>query len=142
MGIETKTVTIDEVEYKFNTFTASKGLKYLKQLTTILGPSVSTLFGGTDDIGAIGISDLERAVSLLVDNMDKGDVESLMVNLTKEVQRDNVPINFDMEFAGNYAALFSLVIEIVKANYAGNFTLGGFNLGQMLGQKTALVPEV
>lgn len=133
MPIETKTVTIssdsESYEYLIAQFGATKGLTYLKQITKLIGPSFSELFAGKDvkqdadgKFEEIPEAGLTKAVELLVDGMDKVDVEKLIKDLLSNTTRNGREINFDFEFAGKYDVLFSLVMEVVKFNFGSVFT--------------------
>ena len=132
----------DLITYKITNFPASKGVKYFKQLMKIVGPSIASLAAdeATADLeeGMVDASSLETAVQLLVENMDKGDIEALIKNLVSEVvyvdpnlsERMEVSKTFDMHFSGEYGALFSLLMAVVKENYSSLFQSGfGLNLG-------------
>ena len=87
--IEIEHTTGDNFTYKITNFPASKGLKYFKQLMKIVGPSIASLAadeaGADFEEGMVDVSSLETAVQLLVENMDKGDIEALIKNLVSEV---------------------------------------------------------
>lgn len=60
---------------------------------------------------------ITKAVQLLVENMDKENVEVLIKDLVikSEVSVDNRPVNYDNDFE-NLADLFGLLVEIVQEN--------------------------
>ena len=81
-GIE---VTIGEKVFIVTTFPALKGLKYLQKILKVVGPSIGEAFAS----GAAGddtpLADLQvdedvlaRAISLLIENLDKADVAQLV----------------------------------------------------------------
>ena len=53
----------------------------------------------------------------IVENLDKVDVAALLRKLMSRVTKGAYAIDFDQEFAGNYSALYSLVVEVLKVNY-------------------------
>lgn len=129
MPIETKVVTLssdtETFEYTIAQFGATKGLTYLKQITKLIGPSFSELFAGKDvdsKLEDVPDAGLTKAVELLVDGMDKVDVEKLIKDLLSNTTKNGREINFDFEFAGKYDILFSLVMEVVKFNFGSVFT--------------------
>ena len=127
MAVSTVNVNIKGTEYSFNTFTGTKGLKYLKQIIKVIGPSLTTFFSNADSEGVEAFA-LEKAVELLIDNLDVVDVEKLIIDLLKDVQKEGVPVNFDLDFAANYKVMFLLLIEVVKANFGDFFQDGGLDL--------------
>lgn len=115
--IQQKTVTILGQDYMLTHFPAIKGTKILKQLVKIVGPSIAALQGSSDDrVGA--------AMTALFDNLD-GPVEEVLMVLVDSATKNNMKINFDMEFAGEYDRLFLLVKEIVEFNFGSVFTMFG-----------------
>jgi hypothetical protein len=130
MIIEDKIVTLEdakgeETEYRIQPFPAFKGLVILKKLTKILGPSMTTLIGGSDGTEIDG-SNIDKAIELLVENFDGDGVETLVRDLVKSVTKNGQPVAFDIEFMADYGKLLKLVAEIVKVNYGTVFQLGGF----------------
>lgn len=116
MAIQQKNVSILGTDYMLTQLPAIRGVKVLKQLTKIVGPSVAALQGEGDKV--------KMALEALFDNLD-GPVEELIVALVQTATKANMPINFDMEFAGEYDKLFLLVKEIVEFNYGSVFTMFG-----------------
>ena len=123
--IKQKTTTINGEEFLLSTIPATKGIKLLKQLTKLIGPSFTELLKGgenTDD----SVSPMGIAMEKLFDNLDTVDVESLIKELVaSSATKGSMAINFDMEFSGEYGKLFTLVKEIVEFNYGSVFTLFG-----------------
>lgn len=114
--IQQKDVTVGSEEYKITQMAATKGLKVLKQLVKLVGPAAAEIF----QEGNVG-----GAVDKLVENIDVVDVEALFKELVATVSKQNMAINFDSEFAGNYALLLSLSKEVVEFNFGNVFTLLG-----------------
>lgn len=136
--LDSKDIIIGENEYTLQTFPANKGLIYLKQLVKILAPSFAAMAESSGkevtnmDVmtavsdASIQSDTLSRAVTLLVENMDKEDVVELIQNLVKSCRKNNKEINFNIDFAGNYGELLSLLVEVCKFNYSSVFQNGGF----------------
>ena len=125
--------------YQITLFPASKGMRILKTLIGLFGPSLASVFGSvaavTSGTGNAVIEDtaISAAVQLFVDNLDKVEVESVIKDMVNGVLVGGQPINFDMQFAGNYGALLSVLTAIVKENYSSFFGEGGFvNLSAVL----------
>lgn len=115
--IQQKTVTVLGTDYLLTQFPAIKGTRVLKQLTKLVGPSIAAL--QSDSGNKVG-----AALEALFDNLD-GPVEELLIALVQTATKGNMPINFDMEFAGEYDRLFLLVKEIVEFNFGSVFTMFG-----------------
>lgn len=124
--IKQKTININGEDFIINTLPATKGLKVLKQLTKLIGPAFSELIKGGEgsDVNPVSV-----AMEKLFDNLDSVDIEVLVKELVSSASKGSIAINFDMEFAGDYAKLFSLVREIVEFNFGNVFTLFGSEVG-------------
>ena len=117
---------IDGDSYTIQPIPAMKGLSYMRRLTKVLGASLAALFSEAQGIeGAVEEAGLQKAVELLVDNMDKEDVEQLIVDLMKTVLKDGKPLNFNSEFTADYGKLFKILVEVVKVNFGSLFQLSG-----------------
>lgn len=128
MIIEDKEIIIGDATYRIQPFPAFKGLVYLKKLTKLVGPSMTTLLGGSDGVD-VDISSAEKAVELLVENFDGDGVETLIKDFMASVTKNGQPIAFDIEFMADYGKLMKLVAEVVKVNYGSVFQLGGLFQG-------------
>jgi len=121
--IKQKTCTIGGEEFLLSTIPATKGIKLLKQLTKLIGPSFTEILKGAEDKDS---NPMGLAMEKLFDNLDAVDVESLVKELVaSSATKGSMSINFDMEFAGDYGKLFTLIKEIVEFNYGSVFTLFG-----------------
>ena len=139
MAVESTEVTVGDNVYTITHFTTTRGMKYLKQLTAIVGPSFAMVVG--DGGGAVDQIDLDPddvsgsvlgiAAQALVDNMDKENIEQLIKDMLTNTIRNNQAINFDLDFAGNYKELFMLVKEVIMFNYSSVFSGGALDLGAL-----------
>lgn len=120
MALKQTTVTIKDTEFLITSFPATKGIKYLKQLTKLIGPSFAKMSKEGSSIG--------DALEVLFDNMDSVNVEELIKGMVVDgATKGSVAISFDMEFSAEYDKLFELVQKIVEHNFQGVFTLLGSN---------------
>ena len=126
MPVSTKTVSINDTEFQIAQFTATRGLKYFKLITQLVAPSFSEL-----QIAQESGEGLTKAVTLLVENMDKVGFETLVKDLLSQTTKEGKEIMFDLEFAGAYDTLFELIMEVVKFNFGSVFT-GKGGLGKTL----------
>ena len=116
MAIQQRDISINDESYMLTHMPATKGVKVLKQLVKLIGPAAAEIF----QEGNIG-----GAVDILVKNMDSVDVEALLKELVASAAKGNMTINFDNEFAGDYAKLLKLCKEVVEYNFGNVFTLIG-----------------
>lgn len=106
--------------YTINTIPASKGLGVMKSVLKLTGSSIKGYLSAANDEEAVG-----NLIEGLVDNIDNADVEKLIQNLVSTVVKDNMAINFDEEFGGNYGDLFVIVKEVFTHNFGSVFSLVG-----------------
>ncbi len=124
--IEDKLVEINGEEFRIQPFPAFKGLVILKKLTKIVGPSMTSLLSNNDgEAQDVDLSNMDKAVSLLVEHFDGDGVESLIKELIASVTKDGKALSFNLEFMTDYGKLLKLVMEVVKFNYSSVFQLGG-----------------
>lgn len=116
MAIQQKQVMVKGTEYLLTHIPAIRGTRILKQIIKLVGPSFAKFQKEQD---------LSGAMAILFDNLDEVGVEQLIIDLVGSANKGSVGINFDMEFAGEYDKLFTLVKEIVEFNYGSVFTLLG-----------------
>lgn len=108
-------VTIDNVDYKITQFAATEGLRIKAELLRLCGDALSVAFI-TNEKGESELN-IGAIVASIVENLDKVDVAALLRKLMSRVTKGAYSIDFDQEFAGNYSALYSLVVEVLKVNY-------------------------
>jgi hypothetical protein len=128
MAIQQLDVHIDGVDYKITQFLATKGLGIEVKLMKLLGPSFMELQKASQDENAQEAV-LTAAISTLIEQFDKVDVVSLIKELLSGVTKGTATINFDQEFAGRYGAIFDLVKEVLKFNFADVFSKLGLGNG-------------
>jgi hypothetical protein len=121
MAILQKNVTVDSEEFMITQFPATKGIRILKQLIKLVGPAAAEIFKD---------GDIGQAVAKLVENMDSVDVEALLKELIGSVSKGSMAINFDNEFAGEYAKLLKITREVVEFNFGNVFTALGSSASQ------------
>lgn len=128
MAIEQLDVHIDGVDYKITQFLATKGLGIEVKLMKLLGPSFMELQKAAQDENAQEAV-LSAAITVLIEQFDKVDVVALIKELLSGVTKGTATINFDQEFAGRYGAIFDLVKEVLKFNFADVFSKLGLGIG-------------
>ena len=113
--IEQQDVNINGVDYKITQFPATEGLAVKAELLRLCGDALSVAFvEGQDGNTEINFAAI---VSAIVDNMDKVNIANLAKRLLSRVTKGAYGVDFDQEFAGNYAAMYMLIIEVIKLNY-------------------------
>lgn len=145
--------TVGERVYQITTYPASKGLKILKSLLGIFGPSLTEVFGGIQasdgkelkaENVVVDSAAFSRAAQLFVDNLDREDISKLIEEMCKGILVGGQPIAYEIEFASNYGALVSVLTAIVTENYSSFFGDAGFGgLIKMVGkhQSSSALPK-
>ena len=128
MAIQQLDVHIDGVDYKITQFLATKGLGIEVKLMKLLGPSFMELQKAAQDENAQEAV-LSAAITVLIEQFEKVDVVALIKELLSGVTKGTATINFDQEFAGRYGAIFDLVKEVLKFNFADVFSKLGLGIG-------------
>jgi hypothetical protein len=128
MAIQQLDVHIDGVDYKITQFLTTKGLGIEVKLMKLLGPSFMELQKVAQDENAQEAV-LSAAITVLIEQFDKVDVVALIKELLSGVTKGTATINFDQEFAGRYGAIFDLVKEVLKFNFADVFSKLGLGIG-------------
>lgn len=127
--IESKQVEISDRTYYITPFSGTKGLAYLNKLKSIVGPSLASLFASSDGDAdgdlAVQSNTLEDAVKALIENMDKGEAETLILEWVKNYVHNakKQPVNFDSEFSAGFHYLALIIKEIITINYGSLFFL-------------------
>jgi len=127
--------------YQITLFPASKGLRVLKTLLSVVGPSLGAAFGGVSGTGkemTVNSDALGGAAQMLVENLDKVSIDEFVKDMCKGVLvgGQELPGGFDNHFAGNYGALISVLTAIIRENYSSFFGESGF------GSLSALVSKL
>lgn len=123
MAIKQKTIIVNDSEYLITQLGALKGTRVLKEITKLVGPAFAKMQqkDGEGKTGTIG-----DALGILFENLDNANIEGMIMELSNTVAKPNgSPINFDMEFAGEYDKLFGVLKEVAEFNFGSVFTLFG-----------------
>ncbi|MFC9007808.1 phage tail assembly chaperone [Streptomyces microflavus] len=108
MAIQQKTATVKGTEYLLSSFPTGRGMVVLKQLGQLAGPAVAAVENG-------GVSAL---ISAVMQNLEAIDVENLSKQIVSgATTKSGMPLQFDVEFSGEYDRLFMLMKEVVEFNY-------------------------
>ena len=116
-------VTIGEDTYEIKAFPATKGIKLLKVLTKLVGPSMATLYSSSECDSESSI--VSKAVEMLVENLDDVQLDSFFKELLASTTKQSMALDFDNEFRANYGKLFKLIREVISLNFGNVFTEGG-----------------
>lgn len=119
------TLTGKKGEQKFilKQYDAFKGIAYQRKLIKILAPSFVAI---QESVAKENANFVAVAVEKFVENIDQ--VEPAFIKelvLQGAFKEGRVTINFENDFAGNYAVLFMLIKEIVLFNFDDLFQLLG-----------------
>ena len=107
-------------------YDAFRGMAYQRKLIKIIQPSFSAIVHTLAESKEVSMEML--ALEKFMENIDQ--VEPAFIKelvLQGAYKEGRVTINFENDFAGNYAALFSLVWEIIMFNFSDLFALLGSN---------------
>ena len=148
MGTETKLVTVNDIEYRFNTWPASKGMDFGVRLMAIGGEAMGAVAQGISNVkwgthltaegslalDADGLPEMvitnateneyiQKATSFLISKLNAKEVIPLIKEILAgvTVQGEGSPINFDQYFAGNYGTMVKLAIQVIKENNLHSF---------------------
>ena len=128
MALEQVDVHLGGVDYKITPFVATKGLVIEVKLVKLLGPAFMELQKAAQGDGSEDAV-LGEAINVLIGQMDKVDVVSLIKELVSNVSKGTMAINFDQEFAQRYGVLFDLIKEVLKVNFSDVFSKLGLGIG-------------
>lgn len=115
--IETKEKIIDGATYTVTQLPARRALKLKTKLIKIFGP----MFMGADTLSFQNVCQ----------NMDENQFEAICMEMLQGVRKNNVeltPATFDLEFAGDMAGLYKLLIFILEVNFSNFFLMIGIGL--------------
>jgi len=114
--MEMQTKEIDGTLYAVKPFNAIKGIGIQTKLIKVLGGSLGTIQNGG----------IEKALEILSNNIDDGDVEKLIISLFDTgiftvVKAEGEPIkkivDLDTHFIGEYARMWKVVLFILEVNF-------------------------
>lgn len=110
------TVNVGGTDYLINKFKGKEGL----MIGAKIGKLIAPLFAASANNGTE--LDIGKIADYITDKMDEDSVCQLIVKLMTSVYKGSQQVNFDTEFAGNYAVLFDLIKEVVMFNYSDVFS--------------------
>jgi hypothetical protein len=111
-----KVVTVNGSIYVINAFPSSVGFPLLAKLTKYATPIIAEMTKVSEKEGAEEDIDLSAIMQNLFFDGTEGFVE-LVFSLIKDVQKDGMKINIDIEFKMNYVAMLELALEVIKLNF-------------------------
>ncbi len=139
MPIETKTVLIGEITFKYTTIPATRAIPLFTRLLHLVGPFLGQ--AGASVQSASGLSEImesqvdlgimARAVEKLTLQMHDIDTYALLRDLIREssvLVKDVSIVNddaFNAIFTANYGALVKLIYKIIEENYGSFFGESG-----------------
>lgn len=114
------TVNVNDVDYIISPFKGKQGLKIQAKLVKLIGPALGALSGLEDNTEQMAV--FGAIIQEVLGRVDEDDVINLIEELLSLVYKGSMKINFDNEFALNYASLFLLVKEVIMYNYQDVFS--------------------
>lgn len=125
MAIQTLEKEINGAIYSCTQLPARRALKLKAKLIKLLGPMVAQIFsGGAQE----GNANIVKAVEALALNLDETVYESLVVEILQGVRKNGMelqPAIIDLEFAGDFGTLYSVLWFALETNFSSFFSLLG-----------------
>jgi hypothetical protein len=121
---------------------ALKGIKVIQQLSKVLIP----LFGGSldgfkhDDFIHGAPKTFAGLAMTIVESIDQLDVESLILDFTRDIRVDGEAIVFDDYFSANYSELLEVLEFCLKENFPDFFPKDG-TTPQWVDKIISLIPS-
>ena len=110
------TVNVNGTDYLINKFKGKEGLMIGAKISKLIAPLFAASTSNGEEL------DITKIADYITDKMDEDSVCQLIVKLMTSVYKGSQQVNFDTEFAGNYATLFDLIKEVVMFNYSDVFS--------------------
>lgn len=106
---------------------ALKGIKVIQQLSKVLVPILGgTLDGFKHDSFMHGAPKTFSDLSLtIVETLDQMDIESLLLDFTKDLRVNGEAVDFDEYFSANYSELLEVLEFCLKENFPDFFPKDG-----------------
>lgn len=121
-------VTVKDVDYIINAFKGKQGFLLKAKLLKVVAPALAAIKASAEDADMISV--ITAVVSEVLDKIDEGDTLDLIIELLSSVYKGSVKVNFDTEFAQNYAAIYLLLAEVIKFNYKDVFQMLGITIAE------------
>lgn len=128
MSIETKTRTIDGIDYRVTQLGAKQGRAIMVRLLQVVAPTLSKLSGANiTKIEDIELSQIGPALEALVAHANEevlGELCSAFASRSSFRDGQNWPEldrHFDMHFGGAYLRMFKWLVFSIEVNYADFF---------------------
>lgn len=133
--------------WAMNNLPATEGLKALTQILGIIGEPLGALGEAKKSSNAADLLGMElsgdiiaKALAAIARNVADPKTIDLVKLLLSGLRKDGKPVNFDLEFSGNYRLLLlELLPWSLKVNFA-DFLDGESGLPSLLGRVRDLVP--
>ncbi len=122
MAIDQKTRDIDGVKYTVTQFTATKSIRLMKRIVSLVGePLFLFASGGSEEVEAEGV---RSAVATLVQRLDEEDIVELILDMLEGViaaDGAEVAKDFDLRFAGKLGHMVNLLAFALEVQYRDFF---------------------
>lgn len=126
--IETREKSIDGSNYLVTQLPARRALKMKARLIKLFGPLLMSLDSGS--------------FQNLCQTIDENQFESLCMEMIQGVRKNGVeltPATFDLEFAGDMAGIYKVLLFIIEVNYSNFFTMIGIGIPSFSDDPTPIV---
>lgn len=123
MALKQKEVEINGDKYIIATIPGTDGVKLAARIAK---------FAGVVMEGSVVHGNMASAVAVALVSTDDDEIVDLVKQLAKKVTKNNIQVNFDNDFQGEYDVLLDIVKESLVLNFGSLFTKLGFNVQAML----------
>lgn len=124
-----KTITIDSNTYQLSMLKGREGFRTAMELGKVVAPVLGATFDGVrhDDYIHGAPRTFTQLALLLIDQMDKIDVESIIFDrLLRGMAVNGKEVNVDEFFMSNYSVLVEVIAFALKENFGDFFGENGF----------------
>lgn len=115
--IETREKLIDGATYSVTQLPARRALKLKAKLIKTFG---SFFLGGDSN-----------SLTTMLHSLDENQFEALCMEMIQGVRKNGVELNagtFDLEFAGDMAGVYKVILFVIEVNFANFFQMVGIGL--------------
>ena len=144
MNLKQEKITVDDIEFVTQQFTAMRGLELMGRLVKVLGPTFGALASANPDaeidslapVLAVALKDFDQKelTSLVLDVLN-GTTAHIKSSLGVQPYQLDSKEKLDLVFSGRLKAMFKVAIHAIKVNY------GDFLDGSVLGAPQAQAPS-
>lgn len=123
--MEQTVININGVEYMITPFGSEQGLKLQAHIFKVVAPVMGDMVGAGEDINIAEL--FTKLANAIFASMTPEGFVALVKELVSKVYKGSRVVDFNTEFAQNYATLLKLVKEVLLVNFKDVFSLLGLS---------------